>query len=267
LIDLSNKVPLRIIVCLKHAIDESELRVDASGHPVLQGAQARMSAFDRNAVEEGIRIKEKTGGTVTALSLGTEDVRKSIKEALAMGCDRAILVNSSKYLDALGTSYYLAKAARMAAPYDLVICSEGASDTYDGLVGPMLAQWLDLPFMGYVRNIELVGDGGLRCELAMEDSVEVVEAGFPSVISVVSEINSPRYPTLLQIMQASKKPVEDLPLDSLAPGPGEAPAPEAAIKVLDIAAQSMSRKKVLFEGSPEESSGKLLEALKSEGVL
>ncbi len=93
---------MRIIVCLKHAIDESELRVDAAGHPVLQGAQARMSAFDRNAVEEGVRIKEKTGGTITALSLGSDDVRKSIKEALAMGCDKAILINSSKYLDALG---------------------------------------------------------------------------------------------------------------------------------------------------------------------
>ncbi|MDA4122280.1 MAG: electron transfer flavoprotein subunit beta/FixA family protein [Thaumarchaeota archaeon] len=264
---MSGKAPLRIIVCLKHAVDESELRVDASGHPILQGAQARMSAFDRNAVEEGVSIKEKAGGTVTALSLGTEDVRKSIKEALAMGCDRAILVNSSKYLDALATSYYLARAVQRAAPYDLMICSEGASDTYDGLVGPMLAQWLDLPFMGYVRRTELRGDGSLQCELAMEESVEVVEARFPSVISVVSEINSPRYPTLLQIMQASKKPIEEFPLDSLAPGPGEAAAPEAAVRVLDTTAQSMSRKKILFEGSPEESASKLLEALKSEGVL
>jgi electron transfer flavoprotein beta subunit len=258
---------MNVIVCVKHAVDESELKVDGAGRPVLQGAQARMSTFDRNAVEEAVRIKEKKGGTVTVISLGANDWKKSIKEALAMGCDRALAVNSTGYVDVLGTSYFLARATQRAGPYDLVICSEGSSDTYHGLVGPMVAEWLSLPFMGYVRKIDIDAAGVATCELALEESVEVVEAKLPAVISVVSEINSPRYPTLLQIIQASKKPIEEVTLESLRVGEGGAQAPEGGVKVLEISVQAMNRKKVLFEDPPDEAAKKLLDALKGEGVL
>jgi electron transfer flavoprotein beta subunit len=226
-----------------------------------------MSTFDRTAVEEAVRIKEKKGGTVTVISLGANDWKKSIKEALAMGCDRAIAVSSSDYIDTLGTSYLLARAAQRAGPFDLLICSEGSSDTYHGLVAPMVAEWLSLPFMGYVRKIEIDAAGVALCELALEESLEVVEAKLPAVISVVSEINSPRYPTLLQIMQASKKPVEDVTVESLKAGDTGAGAPTGGVKVLEINAQAMNRKRVIFEDPPDEAAGKLLDALKSEGVL
>src|SRR5208283_1127919 len=103
---------LNVAVCVKHAVDESELKVDGAGRPVLQGAQARMSAFDRSAVEEAVRIKEAKGGSVTVISLGANDWRKSIKEALAMGCDKAVAIYSVGYLDALSTSYFLARAVQ-----------------------------------------------------------------------------------------------------------------------------------------------------------
>jgi len=258
---------MNIIVCVKHAVDESELKADGAGRPVLQGALAKMSTFDRNAVEEAVRIKEKKGGTITVISLGANEWKKSIKEALAMGCDRALAVNSPLYFDALGASYYLARAAQKAGPYDLIICSEGSSDTYQGLVGPMLAEWLSLPFMGYVRKIEVDAAGVAQCELALEESVEVVEAKLPAVVTVVSEINSPRYPTLLQIMQASKKPIEEVTIEALSAGAVGDQPPVDRVKVLEIRAQAMNRKKVLFEDPPEEAAKKLLDALKIEGVL
>ena len=86
---------MNIVVCIKHAVDESELRADAGGKPQLQGAQAKMSTFDRNAVEEAVKVKEAKTGTVAVVSLGNGDWKKSIKEALAMGCDRAVAVNSA----------------------------------------------------------------------------------------------------------------------------------------------------------------------------
>ncbi len=253
---------MNIVVCVKHAIDESELRADSSGRPQLEGAQCKMSTFDKNAVEEAVKIKESKAGSVTVVSLGSGDWKKSIKEALAMGCDRAIAVNSSEPLDALSTSYFLSRAVRRAGQVDLVLFSEGASDTYHGLVPPMTAEWLKMPFMGYARKLE-IRDGSLKCDLALEDSVEVAEASLPAVVSVVSEINSPRYPTLLQIMQASKKPMEEVTLESLR----DADAPQSNVAEADIQAVSVSRKKVIFGGTADESSRELVEALRKEGLV
>ncbi|MGA2666452.1 MAG: electron transfer flavoprotein subunit beta/FixA family protein, partial [Nitrososphaerales archaeon] len=224
---------MNVVVCVKHSIDEAELKPDASGSPQLQGALSKMSGFDRNAIEEAVRIKEAKGGSVVVVSLGSGDWKKSIKEALAMGCDRAVAVSSpagGQPLDTLATSYYLSRAVRRAGPFDLVLFSEGASDTYHGLVGPMTAEWLGIPFMGYVRKLELAGGGTVRCVVALEESEEVVEAPLPAAVSVVSEINSPRYPTLLQIMQASKKPMEEVALDSLK----DAGAPRVAVTVREV---------------------------------
>jgi electron transfer flavoprotein beta subunit len=253
---------MNIAVCVKHAIDEGELRADSSGRPQLQGALAKMSTFDRNAVEEAVRVRESKGGTVTVLSLGGQDWKKSLKEALAMGCDKAIAISSSSDLDTLATSYYLSKALQKGGPFDLILLSEGASDTYDGLVGPMVAEWLNLPFLGYARKVE-IGEGTVRAEAALDEKAEVMEAALPAVVSVVSEVNSPRYPTLLQIMQASKKPMEELALDSLR----DEWVPLTSVKVLEVAAQSVNRKRVVYEGPPEESAQKLLDVLRKEGVI
>jgi electron transfer flavoprotein beta subunit len=254
---------MNVVVCVKHAVDESELKADGSGRPLLQGAQAKMSVFDRNAVEEGVRIRESKGGTVTILSVGEQEAKKTIKEALAMGADKgvAVIANPAE-LDTLMTSYLLAKATKRLGPADIVLCSEGSSDTYHGQVGPMLAEWLCLPFFGYARKVE-IGQGTVRCEQALEDRVEVLEARLPAVISVVSEINEPRYPTLLQIMQASKKPLEEVKADSLR----ETDAPPRVVQVLDVKVQSMSRKNVIFEDPPDEAAEKLVEALRREGVV
>ena len=254
---------MKIVVCVKHAIDESELKVDGQGRPQLQGAQTKMSTFDRNAVEEAVRVKESKGGTVDILTMGDPDARKSIKESLAMGADAGHLIASSpSENDTLTTSYYLARAIQKIGNVDLVLCSEGSSDTYHGYVGAMVAEWLSLPFIGYARKIE-VGDGKIRCDEALEDRVEVCEASLPAVVSVVSEINEPRYPTLLQIMQASKKPIEELRADSLK---GEN-APVRLVEISDVTVQAVSRRRMIFEDPPEESARKLIAELIREGVL
>src|SRR5438552_6800184 len=128
---------MKVVVCVKHSIDESELRVDAQGRPQLQGAQTKMSTFDRNAVEEAVRIKEraKVGGTtstttattVEVLTMGEADAKKSIKESLAMGADAGRLIIGARpdEQDTLTTSYYLARAIEKIGGVDLVLCSEG----------------------------------------------------------------------------------------------------------------------------------------------
>jgi len=143
-----------------------------------------------------------------------------------------------------------------------VVCSEGASDTYQGQVGAMVAEFLDLPFLAFAKQVEIDGRK-IRCEQRFDEGVRVLEAKLPAVVSIVSEANQPRYPTLLQVMVAGKKPIEDVQLSSLK----GADYPQTETKVLDVVLQAANRKRVLFEGPPEEAARKLIEALKLEGVL
>lgn len=254
---------MNILVCVKHAIDESELKADDSGRPRFQNAQMKMSTFDRNAVEETVRIKEAKGGSTAVITLGVAEARKTLREALAMGVDKGyiIIANPDEH-DALTTSYLLAKAVAKIGGFDLVLCAEGASDTYHGQVGTMIAEFAKIPHLAYARKLQVDG-GAVVCEEAYEDRIEVVKARLPAVVSVVSEINEARYPTLLQIMQASKKPIEEFTPDSLA-GPD---TPKRSVDVVEVKGQTMTRKGVIFDGTPEESATKLVDALKKEGVI
>ena len=255
---------MNVVVCVKHAIDETELKANVSGKPNLQNAKTKMSVFDRNAVEEAIRIKETNGASIVIASLGENEAKKTVKEALAMGADKGLVIQCNPAeLDTLATSYYLAQAIQKEAA-DLILCSEGSSDTYNGQVGPMVAQWIGLPFIGYARKIEIT-QGGVRCEQTYEDRVEVSEAKFPVLISVVSEINEPRYTTLLQIVQASKKPIEEITLESLK----RPDAPSTQVSVVDVNVQTTAanRKRIIFEDEIDEAARKLVEALRNEQVI
>ncbi len=248
---------------MKHAIDELELKTDAEGRVDLAGAPSKMSIFDKNAVEESVRLKESLGGTITIISVGDSGAKKTVKEALAMGGDRGCLVIAEPGSnDGLTTSYLLARAIEKFGPFDLVLCAEGSSDLYTGEVGPMLSGWLALPFLGYARKIEARG-GEVRCEQVLEERIRVIEARMPAVVSVVSEINEPRYPTLLQIMQASKKPIEEVGAQALA----DERSPPRTVVTLGLIGYSSERKRVIFEGGSEETSRKLVEALVSEGLI
>ena len=253
---------MKIAVCVKHAVDETELKLDPSGKPLLAGAAGKMSTFDKNAVEEGLRLKAKLQGDVTVFMVGTPDSKKTLKEALAMGADRGVLVTSAPgTLDTFRTAEVLAGAIKKSGPYDIVICAEGSSDTYSGQVPPMLGEFLGVPYVGYARKIDVSGQSA-RIERSLEDSVETVESPIPLALSVVSEINEPRYPTLIQIMQASKKPIEELTADAAAP-----PGDYKQLAVSSMSSQPSSRKHVLIQGTPEEAAAKLVEALVKEGVL
>lgn len=254
---------MNIVVLVKSAVDEAELRADQAGHPVLKGAATKMSNFDKNGVEEALKQKEANGGTVTAVSLGGTDAKNALKEAMAMGATRSVhVVAQGPMPDSLGTAFCLAQAIRTLGDVDLVVCSEGSSDTYQGQVGAMVAEFLGFPFLPFAKNVE-AGDGEVRCDEALEGGVRSLRATLPAVVSMVSAANVPRYPTLLQVMVAGKKTIQDIPLESLQ----GADYPRTETTVQEVSLQETSRKRVVFEGTPEEAATKLLEALKREGVV
>lgn len=249
---------------VKSAVDEAELGADAQGHPVLAGAATKVSNFDLNGVEEAVKLKEANGGTITVVTLGGADAKKAIKEAMAIGGTKGVhvLTGPEGAPDSLGTAHCLAQAIKRLEGTDLVVCSEGASDTYQGQVGAMLAEFLGMPFLSFARKVE-IREGKVLCEQSLEQGVRMLEAKLPAVVSVMSQANKPRYPTLLQVMVAAKKPLEEVPIASLM---GE-DFPATGTQVLDVTLQQADRKKVILEGSSEEAARKLVDALKKEGVL
>jgi electron transfer flavoprotein beta subunit len=230
-------------------------------------APRKMSDFDKNALEEAIKIKEKLGDTeICTVTVSSEDAKAVLREALAMGSDKAYLVNDPglKDVDTLGTAYTLAKAIEKIGEYSLILCGETSLDSFSGIVGPRLAELLNLPQMTSVRKITVEGDA-VTAERTLEDAVETVRAKMPALVSVTREINQPRIPSLMMIMKASKKEIvtwtsSELGLDK--------DKMASKIEVLEVLAPKTERKKIRIAGeTPQEIADKLAKALVQEGVI
>jgi len=258
----------RIIVCLKQAVDVSQLRVDSATRQLLiASAPRKMSDFDKNALEEAIRVKEKLGDVeVFTLTVTSEDAKAVVREALAMGADKAYVVydSSLKDVDTLSTAYVLAEAIRKIGGFDLVFCGETSLDSFSGLVGSRLAELLNLPQISSVRKLSAESDA-VVAERALEDAVETVKAKMPALVMVTREINQPRIPSLMMIMKASKKEivmwaVADLGVQKDKLG--------SKTEVIEVLAPKTERKKIRITGeSVQEIADKLARVLIEEGVV
>jgi electron transfer flavoprotein beta subunit len=259
-----------IIVCFKHVIDETELRIDRTNNKInFEGAKTKISDDDKNAIEEAVRLKEKNGGSITGVCLSSSaDAKKSVKEALAMGCDRARLVSDPAFQeqDAVATAYVLAQAIKKIGKYDIIISSTGTTDSYTGIVGPALAEFLDLPQLTFASKITLAGNN-ITVDRLLEDGVETVEAESPVLVTVSREINQPRFPTLLQIMGAGKKELLEWNAAALGIDPSMVGKAGSRVEVTSLNVPKSSRKKIIFEGSPAEAAARMAEVLVKEGVV
>ena len=226
-----------IIVCLKQIYDLGQIRIDTSSkRPITEGAARKLSDFDKNALEEALRIKEKYGGKVIAIIRGTKD---AAKEVLAMGADEAFIYQYTEEIDHLGIAAILAGFIQKLK-YDLILCGEASIDEYSFQTGPRLAQALGIPVLTYARKVELK-DGEIIAERELENRYEVSKTKLPALVTVTKEINQPRIPTLLQILGASKKKITEMsPLK-----------PEVGVETLSILAVEMKRKEVMVKDIQE----------------
>jgi electron transfer flavoprotein beta subunit len=170
-----------------------------------------MNPFDTYALEEAVRIKEKLGGEVVAVSMGPPQAEAMLREAVSLGADRAVLVSDRAFAgsDTLATSLTLSGALRKLE-CDLIICGKQAIDGDTAQVGPGVATFLDIPQATYVRKIEEISEEKARVERLLEDGYEVIELPLPALLTVVKEINEPRLPSLRGKMKARKIEIEKL---------------------------------------------------------
>lgn len=258
----------RIIICLKQAVDVSQLKADPKTSQLLTAsAPKKISDFDKNALEEAIRIKEKIGeAEIYTVTVSSEDAKSVLREALAMGADKAYLVNdpSLQNVDTWATAHILAEAIKKIGNFDLILCGEASLDSFSGLVGSRLAELMNLSQINSVRKISVEANT-VTAERTLEDAYETVKTKMPALITVTREINQPRIPSLMMIMKASKKEIVTwTPADLNIPKEKI----DAKIKVVEVLAPKTERKKIIITGeNVEEIAEKLAKALIQEGVV
>jgi electron transfer flavoprotein beta subunit len=180
-----------------------------------EGVQGVLDPGDEFGVEAGLQLKEAHGGEVTLVSMGPEAAREAIRRGLSMGADKGILISDGALegADALVTARVLAAAIGRGG-YDLVVAGVESTDGYTGAMPAIMAEFLGLPMVTFVKNLEAAEDG-LRVQRQTADGYHVVECELPALITVTAGVNEPRYASFKGIMAAKKKPVEELSLSDL----------------------------------------------------
>ena len=265
--DARGDASVKIVVCVKTNPDLQMVRIK-NREPVLEAVPYKVGDLDKNAIEAAIQLRDAAGErTIVALSVAEANrkIKETLKEVLAMGADEAVVVADPalETADPGAVALAIAKAVEQSGGCDLLLFGEGSTDNYSGQVGSRTAELLGLPQIGYARKITLSG-AGVQVERSMDDVVETLEATLPAVVTVVSEINEPRIPSLMNIMKAGKKPVTeytlaDLGLDPAAVGPQR--------DILTNLAEEQDRKHIMLPGGAAEQAEALANALIKEGVL
>ncbi len=200
---------MNIVVCIKQVPDTTEIKLDpVTGTMIREGVPSIMNPDDKSGLEMALELKDKYEANVTVITMGLPQADAILREAMAMGADRAILLTDRKLAgaDTLATSNALAGALR-TLDFDLLITGRQAIDGDTAQVGPQVAEHLGLPQVSYVENLEFDG-AKFTLKKWLEDGYQIVEVESPCVITVLSSANEPRYMKVRGIMEAFKREVE-----------------------------------------------------------
>lgn len=255
---------MNIVVCLKQTFDTEAKIVIKDGKIDSTGVNLIMNPNDEYAVEAALQLKEKVGGEVVAVSLGGTQAQEALRQALAMGADRAILINDPALAeaDASGVAAALAKAVS-TVPYDLVLCGWVAIDDGAAQVPSRLAERLGLPQVNNITKLEL-SNGKVTVNREVEGATEVIEVALPAVIAAQKGLNEPRYPSLKGIMQAKKKELKQVTLADLGLTAADV-APK--VKVLEYRLPEARKAGKIVEGEPPEAAKQLAKLLREEAKV
>jgi electron transfer flavoprotein beta subunit len=247
----------KIMVCIKRVVDYNvRIRVKPDGSGVmLDGVKMSVNPFDEIALEEALRIKERGSNIeVLAVSIGVADTQQQLRTALAMGADRAILVQSDAAVEPLAAAQTFLALAKKENP-DLIFLGKQAIDDDANQTGQMLAALWDRPQATYASKIELT-EGKAAVTREVDTGLETIEVDLPAVITVDLRLNEPRYVKLPDIMKAKKKPLDVTSLDAL----GISAA--VALKTVKTEPPAQRQKGVMVKDVAE-----LVDALKKKGLI
>lgn len=201
---------MKIVVCIKQVPDTTEIRLDPEkGTLIRDGVPSIINPDDKAGLEEALKLKDEFNAHVTVITMGPPQADSALREALAMGADRAILLTDRKFAgaDTIATSHALSAAIR-EIDYNLVIAGRQAIDGDTAQVGPQIAEFLDLPQITYAKEIKYDGKNTFTVKRAIEDGYYLMQAETPLLITVLSEANNARYMNIKDIVTSYEKEVE-----------------------------------------------------------
>ena len=264
---------LKILVPVKQVPESSNVKMDpATGTVIRSGVETVLNPLDLYAIETALRLKERCGGTVTAISMGPPAAMRVLREAAAMGCDFCALLSDRRFggADTWATSYTLSRAALKLGPFDMIVTGERATDGDTAQVGPALAAWLDLPALSYVSKIEGIEDGRfpeecgrILAERLVEEGYEIVDAPLPCLITVVKEIAVPRLPTLKGKIRSRELDIPVFTADDLDVNTDYLGLNGSPTRVVKIETPSVTRKGRMIKVIDEESLSLAVDELES----
>lgn len=261
---------MKIVVCIKQVPDTTEIRLDpVKGTLIRDGVPSIINPDDKGGLEEALRLKDKFGAHVTVITMGPPQADSALREAIAMGVDRAILLTDRKFAgaDTLATSYALS-AALKELDYDLIIAGRQAIDGDTAQVGPQIAEFLNLPQITYVNDIKFDGKDTFEVKRATEEGYMLLEIQTPCLMTILAEANKPRYMNVKHIVEAFNKEVEVWGVDRLSNiDETKLGLKGSPTKVKKSFTKGVKAAGQLYEVDPQEAAKIIIEKLKEKFII
>jgi electron transfer flavoprotein beta subunit len=260
---------MKIIVCIKQVPDTTNVRINPETNTLVrEGVVSIVNPFDMYALEEALRLREKHGGEVTAITMGPPQAADALREAIGLGVDKAVLVSDRAFAgaDTLATAYTLACTIRTLGVPDLILMGRQAIDGDTGQVGPGVAENLGIGHVTDIRKIEEIADGRIVVERLMEEGYARIATRLPVVLTVVKEINVPRLPSLKGKMAARKAEIPVLASGTIGADPERLGLNGSPTQVMSIFTPPKPSGGKRYTGEPAETVAALLAGLADAGI-
>ena len=260
---------MKIVGCIKQVPDTTEIKLDpVKGTMIREGVPSIMNPDDKGGLEMALQLKDKFGAEVTVLTMGPMQAEAILREAFAMGADKAILLSDRKFAgaDTLATSNTLAGALR-ALGYDLIITGRQAIDGDTAQVGPQIAEHLDLPQVTYVEDLQFDGKKTFTVRKATEDGYQILEVDAPCVLTVLSSANKARYMSVRGIVEAFDKPIETWGFDNITVDESKIGLNGSPTRVAKSFGKALKAAGQVYEVEPTEAVDIIINKLKEKYII
>ncbi len=261
---------MNIAVCLKQVPGTTRVEINPQTNTLIrQGIKNVINPFDSYALEEGVRLREKLGGKVTAVSMGPPQAAEMLREAISLGADEAVLLSDGAFAgaDTWATAYTLAAAIKKLGRVELIICGRQSTDGDTAQVGPEMAEILGFPFLAYVGQIEQINVNHITVKRLTDEGHEIIESPLPALITVTKEINIPRLPSLRGLMKAKNAAIPTWTCADLQLEPARVGLSGSFTRVVRIYAPQRTTRAEMIAGEAETQVTSLMDKLKAAKLI
>ncbi len=266
---------MHIIVCIKQILDPeispAKFRLDSESKCVIppEGIPPVINPYDKQAVELALRLKDKHGGKITVVTVGSDAATSTAKAALAMGADEGVILadETFKGSDSFATAYILTKTIQKIGDFALVLCGRQAADWDNGLVGSIIAEYLDLPLITLAGAID-IDEGELRVKRVTLEGYQIFAVPMPALVTASNEVGQPRLPTAWGIISAARRQIPVWNAQDIGADLSKIGASAARTKLMKLFIPERERKcKFIQEEAVSEAASKLAISLTEAGIL